>query len=453
MFVDQRGLPLTTASEQAVIVFDSTIDSYLALKRDTGLLLKSALQADPDMVMAHCLKGYFFKLMAAGPLEARAAETQAKAETLATDSTAREQAHVAALGHWCNDNHAAACAVWDSILAEYPLDVLAMRLSHHAHFYAGDGPTMRAVVEGTLPDWGPAIPGYGFVLGMRSFACEESGDYRTAEVVGREAVKHNPDDPWAIHAVAHVMEMEDRRCEGAAWITSHEDHWLPANNFRFHLWWHRALIHLEVGDLDEVLRLYDENLWDPTSDEYLDLCNDAAILLRLEMLGVDVGGRWAPLAEKVRERTEEHILTFIDAHFAIILSAVGEMDAVQYLIKTMKAKGGYVREHVGVPLLNAILDYQHAGYERAATILNQVRDEIVLIGGSHAQRDLFEWMLIDSLIKSGNLNRAKTFLFERTLARPENAASWQRYGEVLASLGDSIGATAAEEKVTQLTTT
>ena len=51
------------------------------------------------MVMAHCLKGYFFKLMAAVPLEARAAETQAKAETLATDSTAREQAHVAALGH------------------------------------------------------------------------------------------------------------------------------------------------------------------------------------------------------------------------------------------------------------------------------------------------------------------------------------------------------------------
>ena len=119
----------------------------------------------------------------------------------------------------------------------------------------------------------------------------------------------------------------------------------------------------------------------------------------------------------------------------------------------MKAKGGYVREHVGVPLLNAILNYQHTGYERAAAMLNQVRDEIVLIGGSHAQRDLFEWMLIDSLIKSGNLNRAKSFLFERTLARSENAASWQRYGEVLASLGDSIGATVAEEKVTQLTTT
>ena len=88
-----------------------------------------------------------------------------------------------------------------------------------------------------------------------------------------------------------------------------------------------------------------------------------------------------------------------------------------------------------------------------AAMLNQVRDEIVLIGGSHAQRDLFEWMLIDSLIKSGNLNRAKSFLFERTLARPENTASWHRYGEVLAGLGDSIGAAAAEEKVTQLTTT
>ena len=86
-------------------------------------------------------------------------------------------------------------------------------------------------------------------------------------------------------------------------------------------------------------------------------------------------------------------------------------------------------------------------------MLNQVRDEIVLIGGSHAQRDLFEWMLIDSLIKSGNLNRARSFLAERTLARPKNSASWKRYGEVLTGLGDSIGAAVAEEKITQLTTT
>jgi len=39
-----------------------------------------------------------------------------------------------------------------------------------------------------------------------------------AEETGRRAVAINPLDPWAVHAVAHVMEAADRHREGVDWI-------------------------------------------------------------------------------------------------------------------------------------------------------------------------------------------------------------------------------------------
>src|SRR5262249_35012400 len=150
-----------------------------------------------------------------------------------------------------------------------------------------------------------------------------------------------------------------------------EAHWDRANNFRYHLWWHRMLMHLGRGEHEEVLRLYDEKLWDPRSDEYLDLCNDAAVLLRLELHGVDVGGRWQPLVEKVRGRTGEQILSFIDAHWAIVL-ATGDVEAAGRLIASMRGFPGApgdtnvpVMRAVGVPLAEAMLAWRRGEHGRA----------------------------------------------------------------------------------------
>ena len=68
---DQWGLGVTTAEPGAITALDQTLMSYLAIGRQTGGLLKSAIKADPGMVMGHCLKGYFYLLMANAPLQAR----------------------------------------------------------------------------------------------------------------------------------------------------------------------------------------------------------------------------------------------------------------------------------------------------------------------------------------------------------------------------------------------
>ena len=126
----------------------------------------------------------------------------------------------AALEAWIAGDLDRALGIWEQILAEHPLDVLAFRLAHFNNFWLGRPDEMRASVERVLPKWGRDLPGYGTILSCRCFAHEECGDYAVAEPAGRAAIEIDPGDVWGTHAVAHVMEMQGRHAEGIAWLES-----------------------------------------------------------------------------------------------------------------------------------------------------------------------------------------------------------------------------------------
>jgi hypothetical protein len=58
MRTDERGLPLTTCSDAAVVHYDTTIRRYLEYRTDTIDYIRYTLEADLEFVMGHCLKGY-----------------------------------------------------------------------------------------------------------------------------------------------------------------------------------------------------------------------------------------------------------------------------------------------------------------------------------------------------------------------------------------------------------
>ncbi|WP_431267929.1 hypothetical protein [Dankookia sp. P2] len=208
-----------------------------------------------------------------------------------------------------------ALAAWEGILAEHPRDILAFRLHHFCAFWLGRPETMLASVERVLPAWSREIPGYGGVLACRSFANEEAGNYTIAEAAGRAAIALDPGDLWAAHAVAHVLEMQGRRSEGIAWIRDLEPHWEGGNNITHHLWWHRAMYHLEQRDFAGVLSLYDtrfRNLASPVTqaqpDLYIDVQNAASMLFRLSLHGVEAGHRWEELGGQGGGEDRRHAL-------------------------------------------------------------------------------------------------------------------------------------------------
>src|SRR2546423_1232438 len=77
---------------------------------------------------------------------------------------------------------------------------------------------------------------------------------------------------------------------------------------------------------------------------------------------------------------------------------------------------------VGLALGEAALAHRNGDYTRALDRLLPVRGAIRDIGGSHAQRDLFAQLLIDSAVKSGRREVAIELLNERLSLRPRN--SW-----------------------------
>ena len=292
MFRDTRNLEMTATSQEAVDAFDATVNEFLAAGRDAAVLLKHVNEADPDMIMGQCVRGYFMRLPQQAHLLQGSHDAYERAKALAPAANARERMHVAALGAWVDGNIRKTKAIWEQIVTEYPHDILALRIAHTMHFFLGDLDLMRDSMAQVMPRWSEEVPGYGFVLGCRAFSLEESNDFARAETMGRRAVEINEDDVWAGHCVAHVLEGMGRRNDGIQWIDEHEQAWKRRGSFARHMWWHRTLHYLEFERYDDVLSAFDREFWPAPSEENLDITNAASMLMRLDMLGIDVGTRW-----------------------------------------------------------------------------------------------------------------------------------------------------------------
>ena len=409
MHRDRLGLELTAANGEAARAFDETVWAYVGFAREPGVPLKRALQADPAMPMALCLQGYFMHLMGLPALVAKARSAH-QAASKSVRTTSRETSHIAALGAWCDGELERTCKILDGILAEHPRDFLALKLANYLYFYTGKAAEVRDGPARALAAWDERTPGYGHLLALHAFGLEECGDYAAAERTGRRATELNPADPWAVHSVAHVMEMQDRGAEGATWIETLAPHWDSANFFRFHLWWHLALMHWGAGRHDEALRLYDARVWGEGSSENLSLTNDISLLARLELAGVDVGDRWDAAAKLVREQGGNSVMAFVDAHYALALGSV----------PSLEEHGTTARVHsaVGRAVCEGVVAWRGRDYARAAALLGPARKDFWKLGGSHAQRDLFVLILLASALKSGNKSLADAVRAERATRRP-----------------------------------
>jgi tetratricopeptide (TPR) repeat protein len=409
---DAHGLAISTSSAQAAAGFDRTVAAYLKFRADTPAQMTATLAADPEFGLAHCLRGYFTMLTYKSANLPLAAESARAARALSVRASAREQAHMAALEAWVADDLDRTLAIWDGILAAHPTDVLALRLAHFAYFWSGRPADMRRSVDATVPRWGRELPGFGTVLSCRCFAYEECGDYATAETAGRAALEIDPGDIWGTHAIAHVMEMQGRREEGIAFLEGLEPHWSGGNNLLHHLWWHRALFHLERGENSAVLDLYDRRFRDLESaltraqpDLYIDVQNAASMLFRLERQGVDVGDRWIEIADKAEQRIGDCLSAFTLPHWMMALSATGREDAQARMVEAMRDFGrgpGTTAPLVGkiaLPICEAVRAHRAGDHAGVVERMRPVLSDMHRLGGSHAQQDVLEQLFLDAAVR------------------------------------------------------
>jgi tetratricopeptide (TPR) repeat protein len=453
MQFDSRGLAITTPSAEAAKAIDQAVKAYMDYGTTAGGHLKTALEHDPASVLALCMRGYFFLMLENKALLSRVEQTLEEIKSHLASATRRERLHVQALEAWAAGDIMGACARWEELLTEFPLDLLALKLHHTMTFYTGRSHIMRSVMSGVLGAWSDQVPDYGCVQGMYAYALEECGAYDEAERWGRQAVERNPGDLWAIHSVAHVLEMQGRSAEGVKWLDFTPEQWAKKNPFKAHVWWHAGLFLLAQDENDRALDFYDKALCSVNSDNFVDVSNQAALLKRIEMNGVDVGNRWQSLAEHSEKRIHDHMLPFRDAHFCLALAANGNVEAARAHLESMAT---FSREEQGwraeatrdvlIPLCEGMIACEAGDYDKAIDLFWPIRNEISTIGGSHAQRDLFAQIMCDAAARSSKLPIARSLLSERVISRGTKRKNWDDYAQVLSALGDTKGAEEARRK-------
>lgn len=425
---DPRGLPCSTRSSDAVEAVESALEAMLSYFGDPLAALDQAAAADPGWAHPQVLKaGLLLTFGEHGPaLQARELLALAPESAAANE---RERAHRAAAEAAAQGDWDRACERWEALLVRWPRDVAALLFAHLFDFYRGDALNLRRRPQRVLPHWSPGLPLYGYVLGMQAFGLEESGQYGEAEDAGRAALQINRRDPWAVHAVTHVFEMQGRHRDGARWLAGRRADWAVDNGFSFHNWFHAALFELEALDTAAALATYDTFLA-PATETALQRVDGTAVLWRLKLLGVDVAGRFQALRPRWDlQEPATGFYAFNDVHALIAQVGAGEpdapaaCDALAAALERAAAGGasnGRMSAGIGLPLARAFLHYARGEWDDAAEGLLKVRDHAHGFGGSHAQRDLLTLTLLDAAIRAGRRDLADHLLNER---RPAKSAT------------------------------
>lgn len=423
-FRDHAGNSISGTTAESLAAFEQACHELRCYSDDPVATVERALHASPSMTMAHILKAWLHLLGTepAGLPVARQSLDAAR-HLPAND---REHGHLAAIAKVLDGQWRTAGRILEDVSATYPRDALALQAGHQIDFFTGDARMLRDRIARVLPAWSASVPGYHAVLGMYAFGLEECGDYAQAERFGRESVALERRDGWGWHAVAHVMEMQKRTRDGIEWLRADTDAWSQQSFFAVHNWWHLALFHLDRGEPDEALRLFDGPIHGARSSAILDLIDASALLWRLQTRGVAIGDRWQSVADIWAPLAGHSNYAFNDFHAMMAFASAQRPKACTAVIASLErsARGdndsaAFARE-VGLDATRAIEAFAQGRYNETVRLLRPLRSYAHRFGGSHAQRDLIDLTLIEAARRAGMLPLVNALTAERAARVPHS---------------------------------
>lgn len=423
---DHAGYTVSGANATSLAAFEEAADEFRCYLGDPVATIDRAITSSPAMVMAHALKAWLFLLGTEPAGLPIARDCLESAITLPASD--RERGHLEAIRHLVEGRFREAGRVLEDVSAAYPRDTLALQAGHLIDFFVGDSRMLRDRLARALPALSDAVPGYPAVLGMYAFGLEECGDYARAEAIGRTSVALDRRGAWSWHAVAHVMEMQNRTAEGIAWLRSEPGAWSDGL-FAVHNYWHLALFHLELGDIDEVLRLFDGPIYGQRSTLVLDMIDASALLFRLALRGIDVGDRWKVVADNWAPHVSAKNYAFNDYHAMMAFVGSNDTERQKAVLESLGAaiasaedNATFSRE-VGLSAALAIQAFGRGDYAGVVRLLRPIRSYSHRFGGSHAQRDLLDLLLLEAALRAGESALARALANERAARRPESPLS------------------------------
>ena len=437
MHRDWRGNTVTVGAAATVEGIDAFVEGFLAYETRAAQVIGAA-DADPASALANAYAAMACLFLESPEGAARARPYLARAEAAAPHATERERLTVAAARAWADGDIPRVLALGEDAAQRFPRDLAIAKIAQYHCFNLGDAPGMLRIASRVLP----ANDDLAYAHGMIAFAYEQCHLLADAERAAHAAIRRKRKEPWAHHALAHVLLTQGRHDEGRAFLEEMKETWTDLNSFMLtHNWWHLSLVMIEQGEAPRVLDHYATYIWGVWKEYSQDQIGAVSLLARLELAGMDVGDRWQDLAEYLRPRVHEHTQPFLDLHYLYGLARAGrhEADAMLASLRDFaETAPGFVRpawRDVALPACEGLLAHargDHAGCVRA---LLPVLPRLAEIGGSHAQRDLFEQIADDALIRAGRLAAAQNRLEQRRAGNPHSVPTRTRLAAVYGALG------------------
>ncbi len=421
---DRFDLPVTAASASAVVDYVVALDLLLSANVGADALLDRAISADPDFALAWIARARLLQLQARVG-EARAAA--ARAQALAYRLSARERRHIEAVALAIGGAATEALAAVRLHVEEYPRDALPLSLALGVFGLLGFSgrrdhhEAQLALLEELAPHW----PEDWWFLGYLGWARIETGAVAAGTRLVERSLALNPRNAHGAHQRVHGYFEAGDAAGGADFVA----HWLEgyerAGHLHCHLSWHLALFELARGDSERARAIYLDSIRPSVAQSapMLSLADSASFLWRWRLYDASppLDEAWAEVAAHARRHFPQASLAFADLHAAFAEAATGDDESVRRRVAGLEslARDGRLPPGAVAPALCAAAAALRRGDdERAAQMLEAALADLPRIGGSHAQREVFEDSLIVAWLKSDRPAKAEAVLRSRLARRP-----------------------------------
>ena len=433
---DLLGNPVTLADAASLGPLNDFVEGFIACEARVVNVLQVADTDPSPLVQACCAALHMFA--ESGDAQGNAQPFIEAARRSTMKITPREQRFVEAVAAWVHGDLPRAIALHEEQAREHPRDLASLKLGQYHLFNLGNSPGMLRIVQPALH----AAAEVPYLHGMAAFAWEQCHLLEQAEAAARRALAIQPKEPWAQHALAHVMITQGRITEGRDFMEAVSGQWTDLNSFMVtHNWWHLALFELELDQAATVMDLYDRQVWGVVKAYSQDQIGAVSLLARLEIAGVDVGDRWQDVADHLEQRGDDHVQPFLDLQYLYGLGRAGRATAGPRLarLEAFAARApDWSRtawQQVAVPAARGLLAHASGDWQGAVAGLGQALPQLQTIGGSHAQRDLFEQLHLDALMRAGRWSSAQHLMQPRANACPQSLRLKRQLRPVYAALG------------------
>ena len=421
---DAYGLTLSTDSRAAVDAYDRGVRGQLAFAADTIDHFRAAVAADPDFALGRAALASALLLDEIIP-EAREQMQQAAAHP--ERLSPREQRHLEALRLFVSGRGPDAIPLMTEILTDTPRDIYLVQRLFFIYFWQGRSADLLALTELVRGGYGADE---GFMLGLHGFALEENRHFPDARVHADRAIALDPQDAWAVHALAHVLYETGDNTGGIDLLPARIHPCSHLGYFRRHLLWHLSLLHLASGHYERVAKMFEDVYGRIPISIGSELHDSVSLAWRMDLFGHPDPARWVHLGQAVRKWLDLPLLLFHDLHVGMALASAGDWATASGHLEKMRARGQKGRNpslpEVAVPLLDGMYAFARGDFATAVARIAPIEERIREVGGSHAQREVFHDTLLAATLRGGFADRAPDLLERRLAKRPNPGDYWVR---------------------------